>query len=208
MVARERLRLGVLISGSGTNLQAIIDASADGSLEADVAVVVSNVADAFGLERARRAGIPAVFLDRDAFGTGAEYSGEIVRVLREHGVGLVVMAGYMRLLGSVVLDAFPGAVLNIHPALLPSFPGAHGIADAFAYGVKVAGVTVHFASAVFDEGPILAQGCVEVAEDDTLETLEAKLHAVEHKLYPLAIQAIASGSARVDGRKVHIVPEV
>lgn len=202
---RERpLRLGVLVSGSGTNLQAVLDAAAAGRLDAEVAVVISDSASAFALERARRAGVPAVHLDRAATGSGAPFSAELVRVLRAHDVELVVMAGYMRLLGAAVLEAFPRAVLNIHPALLPSFPGAHGVADAFAHGAKVTGVTVHFASADFDEGPILAQEAVPIAEGDTLETLEARIHAVEHRLYPAAIQLVAEGRVSFEGRRVRI----
>ena len=204
----DRPVIAVLVSGSGSNLQAIIDASERGEIPGRVGLVVSNKADAYGLTRAEKHGIPTAVVDHKAFESREAFDAKLVEVIRASGAVLVCLAGFMRVVTPVFLRAFPQRILNIHPALLPSFPGAHGIADAFAYGVKVAGVTVHFASAVFDEGPILAQGCVEVAEDDTLETLEAKLHAVEHKLYPLAIQAIASGSARVDGRKVHIVPEV
>lgn len=200
------LRIGVLASGSGTNLQAILDSIAAGSLGAVVAVVVSDKPEAYALERARTGGIPAVALDRSRFESGDAFSDELVRVMQDHEVALVVMAGYMRLLGRAVLGAFPGAVLNLHPALLPSFPGAHGIRDAFEYGVKVTGVTVHFASEVFDEGPILAQRTVPIAEDDTLETLEAKIHQVEHVLYPYAIGLIAEGRVRVEGRRVHVLP--
>lgn len=203
----DRLRLGVLISGSGTNLQAIIDACAGGHLDADVAVVVSSRETAFGLERARRHGIDAVFVDRGAHETAAAYDLAILEELRARDVDLVVMAGYMRLLGPEVLDAYPNAVVNLHPALLPSFPGAHGISDAFEHGVKVTGVTVHFANEVFDEGPIIAQEAVRIAEDDTLETLEARIHEVEHRIYPEALQLIASGRVRVDGRRVRIAAE-
>lgn len=201
-----RLRLGILISGSGTNLQSIMDASASGALSAEVAVVISDKEAAFGLERARRVGIDAVWLDRTRFETGAAYSAEMVRVLKDRRVDVVVMAGYMRLLGRAVLDAFPGAVLNLHPALLPSFPGASGIHDAFEYGVKVTGVTVHFANERFDAGPILAQEAVRIEEDDTPESLEERIHAVEHRLYPAAIQLVAEDRVRVEGRRVRILP--
>jgi phosphoribosylglycinamide formyltransferase-1 len=202
--ADERLVLGVLISGSGTNLQAIIDACASGDLPARVAVVISNKADAFGLERARRAGIPAIHLDPAAYADRRAYNGAIADALIEHGVQLVVMAGYMRLLGKEVLDLYPDAVINLHPALLPAFPGASAISDAFEYGVKVTGVTVHFADEAFDQGPIICQEPVRIDEHDTLETLEAKIHAVEHRLLPEAIRLIAEGRVSLEGRKVHI----
>jgi phosphoribosylglycinamide formyltransferase-1 len=201
---KRKLQLGVLISGSGTNLQAIIDASEAGALDADVAVVISNHKGARGLERARTHDIDAVHIDRTQFDTGRAYNLAIKRALQEHDVDLVVMAGYMRLLGKEVLDAFPDAVINIHPALLPSFAGASGIRDAFEHGVKVTGVTVHFANEVFDEGPIIAQEAVTIAEDDTIESLEAKVHEIEHRLYPAAIQLIAEGRVRIEGRRVRI----
>ena len=200
------IRLGVLISGSGTNLQAIIDAIDVGALDAQVAVVISNHESARGLDRARKHGIDAVFIDRGAHPSPRAYNAAIRDILRSHGVDLVVMAGYMRLLGREVLDFFPGRVLNIHPALLPSFPGANGIRDAFEAGVKVTGVTVHFADEHFDRGPILAQEPVIIAEDDTLESLEAKIHAVEHRLYPAALQIVAQNRAEIVGRKVRISP--
>lgn len=201
-----RPKLGVLVSGSGTNLQAIIDASQSGALSADIVCVVSNSGTAYGLTRARNHGIAAVHVDRTGFASPAEYNSAIRDALLEHGAEWVVMAGYMRLLGNEVLDAFPSRVLNIHPALLPSFAGAHGISDAFEYGVKVTGVTVHFANEVFDEGPIIAQVPVEIAEDDTLDTLEAKIHAVEHELYPRVLQLVAEDRIEIVGRKVRIAP--
>lgn len=202
----KRLRLGVLISGSGTNLQAIIDASAAGSLDADVVVVISSHHAARGLERAQKHGIDGVFIDRAEFENARAYNARIRTELIAHDVDLVVMAGYMRLLGKEVLDAFPERVVNLHPALLPSFPGANGIADALAYGVKVTGVTVHFANEVFDEGPIIAQEPILIAEDESLASLEAKIHEAEHRLYPAAIQLIAQGRVEVEGRKVKIAP--
>ncbi len=207
MGERHPLALGVLVSGSGTNLQAIIDAIAAGALDARVAVVISNRAEAYGLERARLAGIPAVHLDPAASQGSGAYDHEIREVLEGHGVELVVMAGYMRLLGAEVLRAFPGAVINLHPALLPAFPGATAIRDAFEWGVKVTGVTVHFADEEFDRGPILCQEPVIVEEPDTLETLEARIHEVEHRLLPHAIGLIASKRVRVEGRRVHISKE-
>lgn len=201
-----KLQIGVLISGSGTNLQAIIDATEAGGIDARVAVVISSHAGAHGLVRARKHDIDGVHIDRGDFNTSHDYNRAILRELRAHDVDLVVMAGYMRLLGKEVLNEFPNAVVNLHPALLPSFPGASGIKDAFDYGVKVTGVTVHFANEVFDEGPIIAQECVAIAEDDTLESLEAKMHEVEHRLLPQALQLIAQGRVSVVGRRVRIAP--
>ena len=206
MPDRRLLKLGVLVSGSGTNLQAIMDACAAGSLDAEVAVVISDKADAFGLERARQAGVAAVHIARADHPDAASFNVAIRDALQAAGVEYVVMAGYMRLLGTEVLAAFPSAVINLHPALLPSFPGAHGIADAFTYGVKVTGVTVHFANEVFDEGPIIAQVPVRIEESDTVETLEAKIHAVEHVLYPATLQLVAEGRVRIEGRAVRILP--
>ncbi len=198
------LTLGVLVSGSGTNLQAIIDAIEAETLDATVSVVISNRETARGLGRARRHGIDAVFLDPCAFNSPHDYNIALRDALEAREVDLVVMAGYMKLLGKAVLDAYPNRVLNLHPALLPSFPGANGIGDAFAYGVKVTGITVHFASEVFDEGPIIAQEVVRIDEADTVESLEAKIHEAEHRLYPAVIQLISEGRVSVDGRKVRI----
>lgn len=200
----DRLALGVMISGSGTNLQALIDACASGALAARVAVVISNKADAYGLERARKAGIPAVHVDPTAFGDIRKYNHALREALEAHGTQLVVMAGYMRLLGREVLHAFPGAVINLHPALLPAFPGSSAIKDAFEYGVKVTGVTVHFADEEFDRGPIIVQEPVRIEEGDTLDSLAAKIHAAEHRLLPEAVGLIADGRVRLDGRVVHI----
>jgi phosphoribosylglycinamide formyltransferase 1 len=206
MSERARLKLGVLVSGSGTNLQAIMDAGAQGSLHADVAVVISDKADAYGLERARHADIPAVHIARADHQDASSFNSAIRDALLAAEVDYVVMAGYMRLLGTEVLNAYPQRVVNIHPALLPSFAGAHGIGDAFTYGAKVTGVTVHFANEVFDEGPIIAQVPVVIEESDSIETLEAKIHAIEHVLYPSTLQLLAEGRVLVEGRRVRILP--
>lgn len=200
----DRFPLGVLISGSGTNLQSIIDACDRGDISARVAVVISNKEAAYGLERARAAGIPAVHIDPASFTDIRQYNHAIRETLEAHQVQLVVMAGYMRLLGTEVLRAFPGAVINLHPALLPAFPGSSAIKDAFEYGVKVTGVTVHFADEEFDRGPIIVQETVRIDEADTLSSLEAKIHAVEHRLLPQAIGLIAEGRITLEGRVVHI----
>ena len=201
----DRLKIGVLLSGSGTNLQAIIDAIA-GGLPTDIVLVVSSRPDAYGIERARAAGIPTLVMNREKYADVLAADAQIVEALREAGAEYVVMAGYMRKVTFVMLDAFPNRVLNLHPALLPSFKGAHAIADAFNAGVKVTGVTVHFANADYDKGPIVAQRAVPVAENDTLDTLEAKIHDVEHVLYPEVIGLIAEGRVAVDPstNKVHI----
>lgn len=199
-----RFPLGVLISGSGTNLQAIIDACESGELQARVAVVISNKEGAYGLERARAAGITAVHIDPAQYSDYRAYNHAIAASLEAHGVQLVVMAGYMRLLGNEVLRAFPQAVINLHPALLPAFPGASAIPDAFEWGVKITGVTVHFADEAFDRGPIICQEPVRVEQDDTLETLEAKIHEVEHRMIVEAIRLIITERVSIEGRTVHI----
>ena len=203
-MSNRKTRLGVLISGSGSNLQSIIDKCESGYLPAEVAVLISNKADAYGLTRAANHGIPGVVLVRKDYPDEFFYNMAILNALKEHDVELVVMAGYMRLLGPEVLDAYPNQVLNLHPALLPSFPGAHGIKDALDYGVKVTGVTVHFANEIFDEGPIILQEAVSIAEDDTENTLAQKIHTVEHVLYPRAIKFYCEDALAIEGKKVRI----
>ena len=200
------LKIGVLLSGSGTNLQAIIDEAGEG-LPVEIVRVVSSRPDAYGIERAKAAGIPVTVLNRDAYADPEAADARIVAELREAGAEYVVMAGYMRKVTPVMLDAFPDRVLNLHPALLPSFKGAHAIADAFGAGVKVTGITVHFANEDYDKGPIVAQRAVEVREDDTLEALEARIHEAEHALYPEVLRLVAEGRVSVgEDRKVHIAP--
>ena len=203
----EPLKIGVLLSGSGTNLQAIIDAAANDGLPVDIVQVVSSRPDAYGIERARKAGIPVTVLNRDVYADPVEADKRIAETLRYAHAEYVVMAGYMRKVTPVLLDAFPDRVLNLHPALLPSFKGAHAIQDAFDAGVKVTGITVHFANEDYDKGPIVAQRAVEVREDDTLEALEARIHEVEHVLYPEVLRLVAEGRVSVgEDRKVHIAP--
>ena len=202
----EPLKIGVLLSGSGTNLQAIIDAAAEG-LPVEIVHVVSSRPDAFGIERAHRAGIPVTVLNRDVYADPVEADRRIAETLRYAHAEYVVMAGYMRKVTPVLLDAFPDRVLNLHPALLPSFKGAHAIQDAFDAGVKVTGITVHFANEDYDKGPIVAQRAVEVREDDTHDDLEARIHEVEHVLYPVVLRLVAEGRVTVgEDRKVHIAP--
>jgi phosphoribosylglycinamide formyltransferase-1 len=203
-VPRDPLKIGVLISGSGTNLQAIIDAIAVGKVNARIVKVLSSRPDAYGLKRAEAAGIPTVALNRDVYKDAASANKRIADEMLEAGAEYLVMAGYMRMVGDAVLDAFPDRVVNLHPALLPSFVGAHAIQDAFDAGVKVTGVTVHFANAEYDKGPIIAQKAVPVKEGDTVDDLEARIHRAEHKLYPKVVGWIADGRVRVDENR-HVV---
>ena len=200
----DRLALGVLLSGSGTNLQALIDAIAAGRLHARIAVVISNVADAGGVERARRHGLTVRALPHRDAPTREAYDAQIVEILRAHGVELVVLAGFMRLVTPVLLAAYPLRVVNVHPALLPAFPGLHAERQAIAHGARLTGVTVHFVDEETDHGPILAQAAVPVFADDTEETLHARIQRQEHRLYPFAIQLIAEGRVRIEGRRVVI----
>jgi phosphoribosylglycinamide formyltransferase-1 len=196
--------LGVLISGRGSNLQAIIDAIAAGRLEARIAVVISNRADAAGLERARAAGLETLVLDhRDKarYASREDYDRALVAELKARHVGLVCLAGFMRLLSPVFITAFPNGILNIHPSLLPSFPGLDAQVQAWEHGVKVSGATVHLVTADLDAGPIVLQRAVPVADDDTPETLAARILIEEHKLYPEAIRLVLDGGWRLDGRR-------
>lgn len=197
-----RINIGVLISGSGTNLQAIIDATGKGEISGKVVCVISNKATAFGLERAANHGITAIHLDHRQYRDRAGYDAELVRILKEHRVDLVVLAGFMRIVTPVLLDAFTNRVMNIHPAILPSFPGLDAQKQALDYGVKVSGCTVHFVDAGTDTGPIIMQAVVPVLEDDTEETLSQRIHHEEHRIYPAAIQLFAQGRLSVTGRRV------
>lgn len=198
------ITLGVLVSGNGTNLQAIIDRIESGRLSAKVGCVISNKADAFALERARRHCIPAVHLDHRQYGSRADYDTALVETLRQHDVELVILAGFMRLLSPVIIDAFPHRIMNIHPALLPAFPGLDAQQQALDYGVKVSGCTVHFVDAGCDTGPIILQAVVPVLEGDTSETLSQRIHVEEHRSYPAAIQLFAEGRLSVEGRRVTV----
>lgn len=203
------LKIGVLISGSGSNLQAIIDRIDQGTLDAEIVLVISSRPDAFGLTRAEKAGIPTLALNREVYQDALAANKRIADALKEAGAEYVIMAGYMRKLTNEVLDAYPDKVVNLHPALLPSFKGAHAIEDAFTFGVKVTGITVHFANEDYDKGPIIAQRAVEIREDDTLESLETRIHEAEHELYPEVISLLAQQRVHIDPetRTVHIDPE-
>jgi phosphoribosylglycinamide formyltransferase 1 len=194
-------RLGVLISGRGSNLQALIDAVRAGRLQATIAVVISNCADAAGLERARQAGIETLSIDHREFRSRDEHDRAVAHELQARDVGLVCLAGYMRLVGAPLLDAFPNAILNIHPSLLPAFPGVDAQRQALEHGAKVSGVTVHLVTAELDGGPIVIQRTVPVLDGDTPDTLSARILAEEHRAYPDAVQAILEGGWRVDGRR-------
>ena len=197
--------VAVLISGSVSNLQSIIDQTEAGSLPIEICCVISNKQDAFGLERAKKHGIAAVCIPSKGK-TREDHEREIISVLDGHGVELVVLAGYMRLLSSEMLGSFKGRVINIHPALLPSFPGTHGYEDAWNYGVKVSGCTVHFVDEGCDTGPIILQAVNQVEPDDTLETFRQRGLSIEHQALPEAIRLYCAGRLRIDGRRVIIAP--
>ena len=200
----ENLKIGVLISGSGSNLQAIIDAAANG-LPIEIVQVVSSRPDAYGIERAKSAGISVLVMNREIYSDARAADTMIADTLKTAGAEYVVMAGYMRMVTGVLLDAFPNRILNLHPALLPAFVGAHAIQDAFNYGVKVTGVTVHFANDEYDQGPIIAQKAVIIREDDTVDSLEERIHEVEHELYPQVLGWLADRRVSVDNEGiVHI----
>ena len=194
--------IAVFCSGRGTNLQAILDATRTGRLHARVALVVSDRPEAPALARARRAGADARYVDPRRYPTRAAYERELIRLCESSGARLICLAGFMRILSPVFVRRFRRRILNIHPALLPAFPGAHAVRDALAWGVKVTGVTVHVVDEDVDHGPIVLQEAVAVAPHDTEASVRARLHRVEHRLYPRAIALMVSGRVRVEGRRV------
>ena len=200
-----RTRVGVLASGRGTDFQSLIDARDRGELDIDLPVLICNVPGAPVLERARTARVQPVVIDHRPFGTDREgFEREVVKVLREHRVDLVVFAGFMRIVTRYLVDEFPNRIMNIHPSLLPAFPGAHAHRDVLAAGAKVSGCTIHFVDASVDGGPYILQKAVPVHDDDTEETLEARILEWEHRLLPLAVRLFAEGRLRVEGRRVRI----
>ena len=202
------VKLGVLISGSGTNLQAIIDRIADGTLDASIELVVSSRADAYGLLRAQAAGIQTLTMDKSFYDEDNTADRIIASEMRYRNVDYILMAGYMRMVHEPLLAAFENRVVNIHPALLPSFKGAHGIQDAYDYGVKVTGVTVHFADNRYDCGPIIAQRALAVQEGWTVDELEVEIHKIEHVLYPEVVGLLAADRVLVrENGTVEILPE-
>ena len=203
-----RLKIGVLGSGSGSNMQSIVDEIEAGRLDAEVRVALADVPDAKILDRAKRHGIPCQYLDCAPWKTKLEGPAEdrCIEILKDAGVDTVVLAGFMRIVKPKLLAAFPNRVLNIHPALLPAFPGVHSWTQALDYGCKVAGVTVHFVDGGTDTGPIIVQKAVPVLEDDTPETLHARIQVEEHKAFPEALALLAAGRLSVEGRRVRIDP--
>jgi phosphoribosylglycinamide formyltransferase-1 len=203
-----RARLAVLISGSGSNLQALLDACAQPDSPAQVVCVVSNVPTAFGLERARKAGVPAVALDHKAFGSRADFERALTQELEKAGVEWVCLAGFMRLVSADFLARFPGRVLNIHPSLLPAFTGLHAQRQALERGVKIAGCTVHYVDAGMDTGPIIAQAAVPVLPGDDEASLSARILAEEHKLYPLAVRLVVTGKVTREGTGTRVAAQI
>ncbi|MBP7341428.1 MAG: phosphoribosylglycinamide formyltransferase [Smithellaceae bacterium] len=198
------LKLGVLISGSGSNLQSIIDHIEKGSLGARISIVVSNNPEAYGLTRAEKAGIPCAVLDHRTFAGREAFDRELIRVLKDAGADLIVLAGFMRILTGAFLQAFDQRIINIHPALLPAFPGTHVQQKALDYGVKFSGCTVHFVDEGVDTGPIIIQAVVPVLPGDTADTLASRILKEEHKIYPQAIRYFAEGRVVKNGRRVEI----
>jgi phosphoribosylglycinamide formyltransferase-1 len=194
--------LGMLISGRGSNLQSIINAIQDGRLNARIVLVLSNKADAYGLERAREAGLDTLVLNHRSFPSREAFDLAMVDALHSRGVELVCLAGFMRLLSPAFVQAFPDRILNIHPALLPAFPGLHAQRQALEHGVRVAGATVHLVNADLDAGPIVAQAAVAVRDDDTEDTLSARILLEEHRIYPEAIGRILDGGWTIQGRRL------
>lgn len=191
----------MLISGRGSNLQALIDAVAAGTLNAEITIVIANKADAAGLERARAAGIETIILDHRGYASRDDYDAAVATELRNRGVSLVCLAGFMRLIGPRLLDAFPNAILNIHPSLLPAFPGVNAQTQALDHGVKISGATVHLVTGELDGGPIVVQSSVPVRDDDTADLLSARILIEEHRLYPEAVRIILDGRWRLEGRR-------
>ena len=196
------VNIGVLVSGNGSNLQAIIDRIEDGTIPARITCVISNNAGAYGLQRAEKHGIPAVHMDHRIFSGRESYDTALVEALKQYDVQLVVLAGFMRIITPVFLDAFPQAVMNIHPALLPSFPGIHAQRQALDYGVKFTGCTTHFVDAGTDTGPIIMQSVVPILTDDTEESLSARIQIEEHRIFPESVKLFVEGRLTVDGRRV------
>ena len=201
----KKISLGVLVSGGGTNLQSIIDNCQSKKIDAEIKVVVSDTADAYALTRAEKAGIPTAIHRRNDYSSKKDFEGAMIESLQSHGAQLICLAGFMRIISPDFLRTFPNRVINIHPALLPSFPGLHGQKQAFDYGVKVSGCTVHFVDEGTDTGPIIIQTAVPVKEGDTEETLAARILEQEHRIYSEAIQHYAEGRLEIKGRRVVIV---
>ncbi|MFC2159096.1 phosphoribosylglycinamide formyltransferase [Actinomycetota bacterium] len=202
-----RKKIAVFASGFGSNLQALIDFNTDSDLGGDISLVLSNDPKAFALKRAKKHKIRAESIDPVGFANREDFEQEILKILKEEKIDLIVLAGYMFLLTPLLIGEYKDRIINIHPALLPSFKGTHGIKDAFEYGVRISGVTVHFVDSELDNGPIIMQAPVFVSQDDTLEEFEEKIHKVEHKIYPQAVKLFCEDKLKIKGRKVEILPE-
>jgi phosphoribosylglycinamide formyltransferase 1 len=202
-----KYRIAVFASGQGSNFQNLLDASRAGELDAEIVLLVCDKPQAFVVERARQAGVECYLFDPKAYARREDYEAEIAAELEKRRVDLVVLAGYMRLLTAVLVEPYAGRMINIHPSLLPAFPGKNAIGQAWDYGVKVTGVTVHFVDGGMDTGSVIAQKAVEIAPDDTLESLEAKIHAAEQRLYPQVVSWFAKNRVLAEGRKVTILSE-
>ncbi|WP_299394746.1 phosphoribosylglycinamide formyltransferase [uncultured Desulfovibrio sp.] len=200
------LNIAILASGSGTNAQAMIDKAAAGLLDVDIRLIAGNRPGARVFDRARAAGIPHLALDHKTFESREAFDAEMVAAIQQSGAEYVVLAGYMRLLSRVFLSAFAGKIINIHPAILPSFPGVHGGADALAYGVKLTGCTVHFVEEIMDSGPVIIQAAVPVNAGESEDALMNRIHPLEHRIYPQAVQWLAQGRIRVENRQVFLAP--
>lgn len=198
------MNIAVFASGRGTNFSAIIRATKLGKIKANLSLLVCDNPGAGAIGRAKRAGIKVAKVLREDFATKRDFEAKIIQHLEANKIDLIALAGFMRMLSPEFVNRYKNQILNIHPALLPSFKGTEAIKDAFTYGVKVTGVTVHFVDEKMDHGPIILQSAVKIEEDDTLESLEAKIHKVEHKLYPQAIQLYVEGRLRIEGRKVKV----
>jgi len=197
-------RIAVFVSGFGSNLQAIIDYANSSGLNGEIVLVFSNKSDAHALERAKKHGIKTEFIDPEKFESREQFDLKIIELLKMEKIDLVVLAGYMLLFTTKFINEFKNKILNIHPSLLPSFKGVHGIEDAYRYGVKVTGVTVHFVEEDLDSGPIVLQEAVSIEQEDSLESLEEKIHKVEHKIYPEAVKYFCEGRLKIEGRKVKV----
>lgn len=199
------MNFAVFVSGNGSNLQAIIDAVKAGDIKGNIKLVFSNTRKAFGLKRAEEAGIETLVLERKNYATPQSYDRDIVVSLKNHDIDFIVLAGYMKILTPFFIKEYKDRILNVHPSLLPSFKGARGIKDTFTYGAKVAGVTIHFVDQKMDHGPIIMQEAIKVSENDTLESLEEKIHKIEHRIYPKAVAMYIDGRLKIKGRKVQIL---
>lgn len=200
------LQIAVLVSGGGSNLQSIIDKIEEGVLDAEIKLVVSNKVEAYGLERARKHGLSQIAINHKDYDSREAFDAAMVAAIMDAGADTVIMAGFMRIITPVFLDAFPGRVINIHPALLPSFPGVHGQGDAADYGVRISGCTVHFVDEKMDHGPTIIQAVVPAMPEDTGDTLGSRILKLEHRIFPQAIQWFAEGRVAIKGRQVYVTP--